>query len=113
MKLTPLPQAPKPAMVHEQKDYFTLPQLIDYANAVAETKLAALEAENDALKLILNACTEGTELTYSEVPETFAALNKVIRLTSENNAKMKVHIAEQEGIIRGLWRELDTLKGVK
>ena len=45
MKLTPLPQAPKPAMVHEHKDYFTLPQLIDYANAVAETKLTVIRTE--------------------------------------------------------------------
>ena len=45
MKLTPLPTVPKPAMVHEQKDYFTLPQLIDYANAVAETKLTVIRTE--------------------------------------------------------------------
>ena len=48
MKLIPLPQVPQPAMVHERKDYFTLPQLIDYANAVAEVKLAAAQAQLEA-----------------------------------------------------------------
>lgn len=43
MKLIPLPQVPQPAIVHKLKDYFSLPQLIDYANAVAEAKCAELE----------------------------------------------------------------------
>ena len=49
MKLIPLPQVPQPAMVHERKDYFTLPQLIDYANAVAEVKLQAANAQIEVL----------------------------------------------------------------
>ena len=53
MKLIPLPHAPQPAMVHERKDYFTLPQLIDYANAVAEVKLAAANAQIAALRELL------------------------------------------------------------
>ena len=51
MKLIALPQAPQPAMVHERKDYFTLPQLIDYANAVAEVKLQAANAQIEALRV--------------------------------------------------------------
>ncbi len=38
--LTKLPPAPQPAMRHERIDYFSLPQLIDYAEAVAKVREA-------------------------------------------------------------------------
>ena len=41
-----------------------------------QQRITQLVAENEALTVILAACTEGTELTYSEVPETLSALKQ-------------------------------------
>lgn len=40
----------------------------------AADALAAMRAENEALTLILDACTEGTEWTYAQVPDELKAL---------------------------------------
>ncbi len=42
----------------------------------AADELARLRAENEALTVILNLCTEGTEWTYAQVPDEIAALRR-------------------------------------
>ncbi len=46
----------------------------------AADRISHLEAENRAMETILNACTEGTEWTYAQVPDELA------RLRAENEA---------------------------
>lgn len=40
----------------------------------AADELARLRSENEALTIILNRCTEGTDWTYAQVPDEIAAL---------------------------------------
>ena len=77
MKLIPLPQAPQPAIVHNLKDYFSLPQLIDYANAVAEAKcaeLAKLLHDNQVGSNKLGHELKAAEAQLAKVREDYAAL---------------------------------------